>query len=118
MIADWDDCFKILKCGKVSNNELRLMAHELGNKWMWLGRLLGLDDSLLDGIKEANEDQYEYSIKMLLQWIQRNSSQATYCWLAQALLHRAVGKRLIIEKYCVKTQLQEHDGKYNYYHSR
>lgn len=107
---DWGDCSERVKCGKVSHKELRQIAHDFGKDWMWVGRLLGLDDSLLDGIKEANDDQHECSYKMLLQWMQRNSSQATYCWLAQVLLHRAVGKRLIFEKYCVRNQLQQQNA--------
>ena len=78
------------------------IANHLGNKWVWVGCLLELEDTLLDDIKQRNDKQYECSREMLLLWIQKNSAQATYERLAQALLHGAVGNRTLAEKYCLK----------------
>ena len=80
------------------------MANDLGKEWMWVGRLLGLEDTTLDDIKESHDKLYECSYEMLLSWTQKNSAQATYHWLAQALLHREVGMREIAEKYCIEHQ--------------
>ena len=78
------------------------MANDLGKEWMWVGRLLGLEDTTLDDIKESHDKLYECSYEMLLSWSQKNAAQATYHWLAQALLHRAVDMREIAEKYCIE----------------
>ena len=90
-----------LRGGHLSGEDLSQLSSELGKAWMWVGRLLGLDDSSLDGIKEAYDQQFEWCYEMLRLWTQRNSTQATYQWLAQALLHQAVGKRDLAEKYCI-----------------
>jgi len=91
-----------LKTGKVSESDVVAMANDLGKEWMWVGRLLGLEDTTLDDIKESHDKLYECSYEMLLSWTQKNSAQATYHWLAQALLHRAVGMREIAEMYCIE----------------
>lgn len=90
-----------MKSGQLSGEDLNQLSHELGKAWMWVGRLLGLDDSSLDGIKEAHDHQYEWCHEMLALWTQRNTTHATYQWLAQALLHEAVSKRDLAEKYCI-----------------
>ena len=100
-------CFTILekghlRTGKVSDTAIDAISNELGTKWIWVGRLLGLEDSVLDDIRENNGSLYECSHTMLLSWIQKSTSQATYEWLAQALSHTAVGKGLIAEKYCIQ----------------
>ena len=77
---------------------------------MWVGRLLELEDTSLDDIKECNDKQYDCSHEMLLLWIQKNSAQATYEWLAQALLHRAVGKCTVAENYCLNEHRESQTG--------
>lgn len=81
---------------------------------MWVGRLLGLEDSLLDDIKEQNcDDMFGCRRSILREWIKRTGpTQATYGQLAQALLHQALNKLKIVEKYCVVGQ-EEQSGKYN-----
>ena len=103
-------CFSILeilekshlRTGKVSDNDIVAISNELGTKWIWVGRLLGLEDTELDDIRENNGSVYECSHTMLLSWKQRSTSQATYEWLAQALRHTAVSKDLIAQKYCIQ----------------
>ena len=103
-------CFSILeilekshlRTGKVSDNDIVAISNELGTKWIWVGRLLGLEETELDDIKENNGSVYECSHTMLLSWTQRSTSQATYEWLAQALRHTAVSKDLIAQKYCIQ----------------
>ena len=100
-------CFTILekghlRTGKVSDTAIDAISNELGTKWIWVGRLLGLEDTELDDIRENNGSLYECSHTMLLSWTQKSTSQATYEWLAQALGHTAVGKGLIAEKYCIQ----------------
>jgi len=83
------------------------ISQELGKDWLWIGRILGIEDAALDNIREANTQLYECSFEMLTSWARQNSDQATYECLARALLHRAVGKRDIAEKYCLeRLQLQ------------
>ena len=102
-----------LKCGEVSRSDLLNIAGDIGKEWMWVGRLLGLEDPPLDGIKVTHDSPSDWSYQMLLLWKQKNANQATYRWLAQALLHRAVGKRIFAEKYCIEHQQQPaHSGNF------
>ena len=91
-----------MRTGKVSDTAIDAISNELGTKWIWVGRLLGLEDTELDDIRENNGSLYECSHTMLLSWTQKSTSQATYEWLAQALSHTAVGKGLIAQKYCIQ----------------
>ena len=105
----------LLKCGNVSEDDLCGLANELTvQDCIWVGRLLGLEDSLLDGIKEEHcDDMFVCRRSILRQWIKRTgTAQATYSQLAQALLHQALKKRKIVQKYCVVHQ-EEQSGKYN-----
>ena len=86
----------------MSDTDIVAISNELGIKWIWVGRLLGLEDTELDDIRENNGSHYECSHKMLLSWTHRSTSQATYEWLAQALSHTAVGRGLIAQKYCIE----------------
>lgn len=69
-------CFKCLgiclqgqlKRGKVSESDVVAMANDLGKEWMWVGRLLGLEDTALDDIKESHDKLYECSYEMLVSW--------------------------------------------------
>lgn len=78
------------------------ISNDLGKNWLWVGRLLGLEDTALDDIREVHEQMYEYSYQMLELWAKKNCGQATYEWLARALLHRTVGMRVIAEQYCLE----------------
>lgn len=103
-----------LKCGKVSEDDLRKIANKLTvQDCMWVGRLLGLDDVSLDGIKvELGDDQFGCCHKILCLWIERTgTTKATYHQLARALLHPALHKRDLVEKYCLVHQEQK-SGKY------
>ena len=78
------------------------ISQDLGKDWLWVGRLFGIEDAALDSIREAHTQLYECSFEMLKLWVGKNGDQATYECLARALLHRAVGKRDIAEKYCLE----------------
>ena len=78
------------------------IANDLGKDWLWVGRLLGLEDTALDDIKGTHTRMYEYSYNMLLLWVNSQGAQATYECLARALLHRTVGMRDVAEKYCLE----------------
>ncbi|KAJ7381111.1 hypothetical protein OS493_004709 [Desmophyllum pertusum] len=90
-----------LKSGQVSMSDIISIANDLGKDWLWVGRLLGLEDATLDGIRDAHTQMYECSYKMLEIWVERRITQATYECLARALLHRTVGMRDVAEKYCL-----------------
>ena len=98
-----------MRTGKVSDIDIDAISTELGSKWIWVGRLLGLEDTELDDIREKNGSLYECSHTMLLSWTQKSTSQATYEWLAQALRHTAVGKGLIAQRYCIQ-DIRESQG--------
>ena len=103
----------MFKCGNISG-DLSKIANELTvQDCIWVGRLLGLEDSLLDGIKDVNcDDPFECRRSILRQWIKRTgTTKATYGQLAQALLHPALNKRKIVQKYCVVHQ-EEQSGNY------
>lgn len=76
------------------------ISNDLGKNWLWVGRLLGLEDTTLDDIREAHEQMYACSYQMLELWAKKTDTQATYAFLARALLHRTVGMRDVAEKYC------------------
>ena len=93
-----------LKTGQVSKSDMVSISNDLGKNWLWVGRLLGIDDAALDDIRENHTQMYEYSYQMLESWEKKCCAQATYEWLARALLHRTVGMRDIAEKYCIEHQ--------------
>lgn len=93
---------KGLKTGVVSSSDLLSIAKELGIKWVWIGRLLGLEDSLLDGIREDHIQVSDCQYKMLELWRRVKTTGATYQCLARALLHRTVCMRDVAEKFCVE----------------
>lgn len=77
------------------------IAKAVANKWKRVGRALGMEDATLDAIEQNNKrDVDEQSYQMLHQWKQQNSSNATYGSLAEALLHRTVGMRKVVQDYC------------------
>ena len=78
------------------------ISKDLGKDWLWVGRLLGIGDAALDNLKELHKDLDECSYHMLKTWTRTSGERATYELLARALLHRAVGKRDIAEKYCLE----------------
>ena len=94
-----------LKDGQVSKDDMNSISKDFGKDWLWVGRLLGIEDSELDNIRELHTQLYECSYQMLQSWSGKNGDRATYECLARALLHRAVGKRDIAENYCFKQSL-------------
>lgn len=93
-----------LKTGEVSNSDLTSIAKELGIKWVWVGRLLGLEDFLLDSIRMEQNRVSDCNYEMLQSWRKEKGTEATYECLARALSHRAVGMRNVAEKFCVENQ--------------
>ena len=88
------------RSGQVSKSDMVSISNDLGKNWLWVGRLLGLEDTALDDIRDAREQMYECSYQMLELWAFKTGAQATYACFARALLHRTVGMRDIAEKYC------------------
>lgn len=91
-----------LRSGQISEDDRTSISKVLGKDWLWVGRLLGIEDAELDNLKELHKQLNECSYYMLKTWARTSGDQATYEWLARALLHRAVGKRDIAEKYCLE----------------
>ena len=81
----------------MSEVDLQGIAENLGNQWLWVGRLLSLDDSLLERIKEENpRNMSECSYQMLDAWTKKYGVNATYNWLALVLLHIVVQLRSVL----------------------
>lgn len=93
-----------LKDGQVWKDDINFISEDIGKDWLWVGRVLGIEDSELDNIRESHTQLSEWSYQMLQSWAGKNGDQATYECLARALLHRAVGKRDIAEKCCFQRQ--------------
>ena len=57
----------------------------MANKWKWLGRSLGVDDTVIDSIQTENETQEERSYQCLRCWLQTKGSKATVHSLMKAI---------------------------------
>ena len=80
---------------------------EIGNKitkiCYRLGRVLGVQDSKLEQIKENYREKIlEQSYWILKRWQEAKGRDATYTALAQALLDRTVALKNILEEFCLE----------------
>ena len=88
------------KTGTPSNDDLLLLASELGASWKMLGRTLKIPDSVLENIEADNPRQSERCYIVLKRWTEGFGSAATYEFLARALQHPVVGRGKLAVKYC------------------
>ena len=69
--------------------------------WKSLGRRLGIDEARLTGFDKGNKEYSEKPYKMLLHWMNREGSSATYKLLYEALCHDLVNRKDLAEKLCL-----------------
>ena len=66
-----------------------------------IGRLLGLEDALLDQIEmNKSYDVYEQCYEMLRVWKRSQESDATCEKLRKALCHKLIMKNDLVQSYC------------------
>ncbi|PFX17719.1 putative ATP-dependent RNA helicase DDX60 [Stylophora pistillata] len=88
--------------GSPTENELEELGHEIAEKWMKLGRRLGVKDPKLQDIEQRYEQLCEKGYQMLIHWKQGYGSAATYQTLNAALQHKSVQRKDLAEKICCK----------------
>lgn len=90
------------------------ISKELGKKWMFVGRLLELEDTKLDGIKTNEGDLQQCCIEMLMAWIQTSGRKATFKRLGEALCHPTVKLHKIAARYCTEQNGESPNGIINF----
>ena len=96
-------------------SDVGTFSKDLGKKWIWVGRLLDLEDTELEGIKDNHRGNLEEcAYQMLVEWIQKRAVEATYKCLGEALLHKAVHLCDIVEKYCTEQSGESPNGIVNF----
>ena len=88
------------KDGSPTEQEIDDLAYRVleGGNWKQLGRALDLPDADLDQIDHDCHFLLEKSYQMLIKWMEREGSAATYGNLAKGL--NEVGKKDLVQKFC------------------
>ena len=76
------------------------LGNEIAEKWMKLGRRLGVKEAKLQDIKQRYEELSERGYHILLDWKQKNGHEATYQILNSALQHKLVQHKDLAEQIC------------------
>ena len=76
------------------------MGAEIAEKWIKLGRRLGVHDAQLQEINKGHDQLSEKGYHMLKHWKQEKGSAATYQALCEALQHKLVRRKDLAEKFC------------------
>ena len=76
------------------------LGDEIAEKWMKLGRRLGVKEAKLQDIKQRYEELSERGYHILLDWKQKNGREATYQILNSALRHKLVQRKDLAEQIC------------------
>ena len=91
---------KKLKQGLVSEEDLWYISSKVWPRLKKVGRALGLGDDDLDVIgKEYSEEKSDKSYQILLKWMHKRGSEATYHALARALCDRTVMMKHVLNGY-------------------
>ena len=77
------------------------MGAEIAEKWIKLGRRLGVHDAQLQEINKGHDQLSEKGYHMLKHWKQEKGSAATYQALCDALQHELVQRQDLAEKLSV-----------------
>ncbi|KAK3704473.1 hypothetical protein QZH41_013352, partial [Actinostola sp. cb2023] len=88
------------KEGKLTDQELWLLAKHILKFWKRVGRALKLEEYILDEIDIDVSDVYEQSLAMLRRWSEHQGSRATYKVLGEALLDPTVDRDDLVKKFC------------------
>lgn len=89
-----------IKRGTPGTNDLLNICTEMRSRWQGLAKVLGFRELELEQITEDHADSFERCYQMLLQWMQRCGSQASYDMLARALQNPQVNRHDLALKYC------------------
>lgn len=101
--------------GSVPESDVKTFSKGLGKKWIWIGRLLELEDITLESIRDTQGGNLEEcAYQMLVEWKQTRSGEATYECLGKALLHKAVHLKDVVEKYCIEQSGESPNGIVNF----
>ena len=76
------------------------MGAEIADKWIKLGRRLGVHDAELQEINKGHDQLSEKGYHMLKDWRQKKGSAATYQALCDGLKHKLVKRQDLAEKFC------------------
>jgi len=90
----------LFKPGTLSQDDVLLIAHELGSSWKMVGRVLKVPDSVIDVIEEEACEVSEKCYSLLRRWREMCASDATYECLARALQHPTVDRSNLAAKFC------------------
>ncbi|XP_074621186.1 uncharacterized protein LOC141879794 isoform X5 [Acropora palmata] len=96
----------------VSEDDVLLIAHELGPLWKKVGLVLKVPKAVISQIEANKSEVFEKCHTVLTTWQERFPYDATYPCLARALKHPAVGREDLAAKYCglqFASDEEEHD---------
>lgn len=89
-----------IKSGTPTTNDLLNICTEVRLKWQVLAKVLGFQELELEQITEDHADSFERCYQVLLRWMQKCGSQASYDMLARALQHPHVKRQDLAFQYC------------------
>ena len=94
---------------------MAIVAKAMANRWKWLGRALGVDETTVDNIQTENESQEERSYQVLRCWLRAKGSKATVHSLMKAIQEDGIVEametfdRHLAERHVEKTNNPEGD---------
>ncbi|XP_067041884.1 uncharacterized protein [Acropora muricata] len=88
------------KPGTVAEDDVILIAFELGSLWKRIGLVLKVPKAVISHIEADKSEVFEKCHTVLTSWRERFPHDATYHCLARALKHPAVGREDLAVKYC------------------
>ena len=89
----------VAKEGVADNEDLEWLSQKL-EKWKTLARRLNIGEARITAFDKENDELSEKIYKMLLYWKQRESSDAMYTILCDALCHPLVNRTDLAEQHC------------------
>ncbi|XP_015772433.1 PREDICTED: uncharacterized protein LOC107350707 [Acropora digitifera] len=88
------------KPGTVSEDDVILIADELGPLWKKIGRVLKVPKAVINQIEADKSEVSDKCYTVLTKWQELFPYDATYHRLALALKHQTVGRVDLAAKYC------------------
>ena len=85
----------------MATDELESLSVRLGTTWKSLARKLLVSLVEIEAFDEANVRLRDKAYRMLMRWKEREGSHATYQVLHYALSHELVGRRDLVERFCI-----------------
>ena len=85
----------------MATDELESLSVRLGTTWKFLARKLLFSVVEIEAFDEANVRLRDKAYRMLMRWKEREGSHATYQVLHDVLSHKLVGRRDLVERFCI-----------------